>query len=212
MRPRSDVHAACNPAISPYIHRVNPFRVLQFNMQFGQVWDDADPDHAPVKIEATIEEIRRHSADIILLQEVEHARPAGVQDGSAPNYERLRAALSGYDSWFAYPKPDPRELPFGIGLAIFSRTPLHDTFAEDIPSPPIQFDFFGEPKTPTDRLLIGAKTELDGRSLRLLNTHLLAFFMLKTDADAHPEGHAVVPVELRDPQRVALERACTACA
>ena len=37
--------------------RVKPFRVLQFNMQFGQVWDDRDPDHAPVRLEDTIAEI-----------------------------------------------------------------------------------------------------------------------------------------------------------
>ena len=29
------------------------FRVLQFNMQFGQVWDDTWPDRAPVRLEAT---------------------------------------------------------------------------------------------------------------------------------------------------------------
>jgi len=30
------------------------FHILQFNMQFGQVWDERDPDHAPINLEATI--------------------------------------------------------------------------------------------------------------------------------------------------------------
>ncbi len=196
------------------------FRVLQFNMQFGQVWDDRDPDHAPVRLEDAIAEIRRHDADIIQLQEVEHARvpvapdgaaaavveahAAGVETASpagleraAPNYARLREALVGYDSFFSYPRPDPRELPFGIGLAIFSKTPLRETFAEDLPSPPIEFDFYGEKKTPTDRLLIGARTEIGGRELALLNTHLLAFFMLRSDSRAYPEQRRRVAAHLR---------------
>ena len=93
------------------------FRVLQFNMQFGQMWDDTYPDRAPVRIESTLAEIKRHNADIVLLQEVEHGRPGGEQLQPPPNYTRLRAGLEGYDSWFSYPKADPRELPFGIALA-----------------------------------------------------------------------------------------------
>ena len=45
------------------------FRVFQFNMQFGQMWNDIYPDRAPVRLEATLEEIRRHEADIILLRD-----------------------------------------------------------------------------------------------------------------------------------------------
>lgn len=154
------------------------FRVLQFNMQFGQVWDDADPDHAPIELDATIEELRRHDADVILLQEVEQAQPGGLQQQPPPNFTRLRAELPGYNSCFSYPKADPRELPFGIGLAIFSRGPLSDPMRLDLPSPPIEFDFFGNKTTPTDRVFIGAKTILHGREVQLYNTHLLAFFML----------------------------------
>jgi endonuclease/exonuclease/phosphatase family metal-dependent hydrolase len=172
------------------------FRVLQFNMQFGQVWDDTYPDRAPIRLEATLEEIRRHEADIILLQEVEQAMPGGVQFRPPPNYTHLRAELPGYDSWFSYPKSDPRELPFGIGLAFFSRTPLRDMMRMDLPSPPIEFDFFGQKKTPTDRLLIGATTTLAGGELRLLNTHLLAFFMLGTSSQAHPGQRALIAAQL----------------
>ncbi len=172
------------------------FRVLQFNMQFGQIWDDTYPDRAPIRLEASLEEIRRHEADIILLQEVERALPGGVQFQPPPNYTRLREALTGYDSWFGYPKADPRELPFGIGLAIFSRTPLRETTRLDLPSPPIEFDFFGDKKTPTDRLLIGAKTTVAGRELQLMNTHLLAFFMLGSSSAANPVQRTLVAVQL----------------
>src|SRR5581483_12411341 len=101
----------------------------------------------------TLAEIRRHEADFIFLQEVEQARPGGAQPEPPPNFTRLRSALAGYDSFFAYPRTDTRELPFGIGLAVFSKTPLRDTFRCDLPSPPIEFDFNGRKTTPTDRLL-----------------------------------------------------------
>src|SRR5438270_869383 len=133
---------------------MSSFRVLQFNMQFGQIWDDTYPDRAPVRLETTLNEIRSHEADVILLQEVEQALPGGAQFQPPPNYTRLRAEMVGYDSWFSYPKSDPRELPFGIGLAIFSRTPLRDTMRLELPSPPIEFEFFGRKTTPTDRLLV----------------------------------------------------------
>jgi endonuclease/exonuclease/phosphatase family metal-dependent hydrolase len=165
---------------------MNRFRVLQFNMQFGQMWNDVYPDRAPVRIEATLAEIGRHDADIILLQEVEQALPGGKQSNPPPNYTRLRETLKNYDSWFSYPKADPRELPFGIGLAIFSRTALSDTMQQTLPSPPIEFDFLGRKTTPTDRLLIGAKTSLYGRELQLFNTHLLAFFMLGSSSTVNP--------------------------
>ncbi len=162
------------------------FRVLQFNMQFGQVWDDTYPDRAPVRIESTLAEITQHDADIVLLQEVEQGRPGGEQLQPPPNYTRLRAGLCGYDSWFSYPKADPRELPFGIALAIFSRTPLRETMRQELPSPPIEFDFFGKKTTPTDRLLIGAKTTIGGHEVQVFNTHLLAFFMLGSSSTTNP--------------------------
>lgn len=175
---------------------MNTFRVLQFNMQFGQPWDAADPDHAPVDLDATIAEILRHDADIVLLQEVEQAQPGGVQLEPPPNFSRLRQALAGYDGWFAYPKADPRELPFGIGLAIFSRGPLRDQRRLDLPSPPIEFEFHDRRTTPTDRLLIGAKTTVLGRKIEILNTHLLAFFMLGTSSAAHPGQRQQIAGEL----------------
>ncbi|MSU51094.1 MAG: endonuclease [Opitutus sp.] len=175
---------------------MNRFRVLQFNMQFGQIWDDTYPDRAPIRLDATLAEIRSHDADVILLQEVERAMPEGVQIQPPPNYTRLRDKLKGYDGYFGYPKADPRELPFGIGLAIFSRTPLRDMMRLDLPSPPIEFDFFGKTMTPTDRLLIGAKTTVLGHELQLFNTHLLAFFMLGSSSTTNPFQRNLVAEQL----------------
>jgi endonuclease/exonuclease/phosphatase family metal-dependent hydrolase len=176
---------------------MNRFRVLQFNMQFGQGWDAANPDAAPIDLDATVTEIRRHDADIIQLQEVEHAQPNGVQLAVPPHYTELQRALSAYDSYFALPKADPRELPFGVGQAIFSRTPLTGRTRRDLPSPPVHFDFLGEDRTPTDRLLIGARTAIAGRELQLFNTHLLAFFMLKSSSEEHGEQRAILLETLR---------------
>ncbi len=191
--PRVKSRCGHDPAV---ILPMSTFRVLQFNMQFGQVWDDTYPDRAPIRLEATLEEIRRHNADIILLQEVEQALPGGVQFQPPPNYTRLRAELAGYDSWFSYPKADPSELPFGLGLAIFSRTPLRDSMRLDLPSPPIEFEFFGRKTTPTDRVLIGAKTTVLGRELQIFNTHLLAFFMLGSSSTLNPFQRNLVADQL----------------
>ncbi len=176
---------------------MDTFKVLQFNIQFGQSWDDAYPDNAPVNLDLTIGEIRSHKADIVVLQEVEQAQPGGLQVDPPPNFTKLCAALDGYNSFFSYPKADPRELPFGIGLAIFSKTPLRDTFRRDLPSPPVEFEFHGEKRTPTDRLLVGATTTLAGHELRIFNTHFLAFFMLKSSSEEHIGQRTLVVEELR---------------
>ncbi len=173
------------------------FKILQFNMQYGQPWDDTYPDTAPIRIENTIAEIRAHDADIVMLQEVEQTQPGGAQAQPPPHYTRLRAEFPDYDAYFSYPKPDPRELPFGIGLAIFSRSPLREHVCLNLPSPPVEFDFFGEKKTPTDRLLIGATTSVGGRDVRLFNTHLLAFFMLKSSSEVHLDQRRLVEDQLR---------------
>ena len=168
------------------------FRVLQYNMQFGQRWEAERPDHAPIDLEGTIAELRSHAADVILLQEVERAQPGGVQIEPPPHYQRLRAAFPDYHGTFAYPRADPRELPFGIGLAILSRTPLRDVFRLDLPSPAIEFTFEGGMRTPTDRLLVGARTAIAGRDVHLFNTHLLAFFMLNASSEIHGEQRRLV--------------------
>ncbi len=180
------------------------FKVVQFNMQFGQIWDDRDPDHAPIRLEDTIAEIKSHDADIVLLQEVEHARPGNKLVTEPLNYPRLKEAMAGYDSQFSFPRTDHRELPFGIGLAIFSKTPLHDFARVDLPSPPVEFNYEGERRTPTDRLLIRSATTIGGREVTLLNTHLLALFMLNSSSEKYTEQRALVAAELRKMQGPAL--------
>lgn len=175
---------------------MSTFRVLQFNMQFAQGWATEAPHQGEIDLDATIAEIRRHHADIILLQEVERAQPAGEQLHPPPNYTRLRAGLGSLHGWFAYPKSDVRELPFGVGLAILSRTPLRNQTRLDLSSPPVGFEFEGRSLTPTDRLLIGAKTTIHDREVQLFNTHLLAFFMLGTSSKAHPAQRETVVREI----------------
>ena len=172
------------------------FRVVQFNMQFGQGWSNEEPHAGPIDLDATLAELRRHDPDIILLQEVEHAQPGGRQLQPPPNFTRLRAGLPGYDACFSYPPADKRELPFGVGLAVFSRTPLRDFVTVTLPSPAIAFEFEGRTLTPTDRLLIGAKTTVLGHDVQLLDTHLLAFFMLGTSSRQHPGQRERVVQEL----------------
>ncbi len=176
---------------------MNSFKVIQFNMQFGQVWNDADPDGAPIDLQQTIAEIQRHDADIVLLQEVEQALPGGKQADPPKNYTQISQALNAYQGYFSFPKADARELPFGIGLAIFCKTPLYDMFRLELPSPYLEFQFNGETKTPTDRLLIGAKTTIAGHEVQIYNTHLLAFFMLKTSSKIHSEQRRLVLEQLK---------------
>ncbi len=173
------------------------FKVMQFNMQFGQTWDETHPDKAPIDLDLTIEEIRSCNADIVMLQEVEHAQRGGAQIEPPPNYTRLKKELKGYHGYFSYPKADPRELPFGIGLAILSKTPLYDTVRYELPSPPIEFEFEGEIRTPTDRLIIGAKTEVKGHKLQLFNTHLLAYFMLNSSSEEYLEQRDFIIEHIR---------------
>ena len=183
---------------------MSTFKVMQFNMQFGQIWDETDADGAPVNLDLTITEILKQKADIIMLQEVERALPGGKQLDPPPNFTRLKAALKGYHGYFSYPKADPRELPFGIGLAIFSRMPLHDTFCVNLPSPPIEFEFNGRKQTPTDRLLIGAKATTRKHELQLFNTHLLAYFMLNASSEQYPEQRQIVVDQLKSAQGPAV--------
>lgn len=176
---------------------MKPIRVLQFNIQFGQGWDEQDPDNAPIDLDQVMTDIRAQDADLVFLQEVEQALPGGAQIQPPPNFTRLKAALPDYDAAFAYPRADPRELPFGLGLALFSKTPITGVFQENMRSPSVEFDFFGETKTPTDRVLLGANTVIAGREVRLLNTHLLALFMLKSNSQEYPEQRLQIEQHMR---------------
>jgi len=167
-------------------------RILQLNMQFGQVWDYENPDTAPICIEATLETLKRYPADLIFLQEVEQAGPEGQQPQPPKNFERIRALLKDYDAHFVYPPASERELPFGIGLATFSRWPLLESRDTVLPGPPIEFEFEGKITTPTDRVMTESTIEVEGQRIRLINTHLQAFFMIDGSSDDYLEQRNMV--------------------
>lgn len=166
-------------------------------MQFGQAWDPVEPDRAPIRLDDTIAFLRESDADVIFLQEVEQARPGGEQLEPPPHFTRLQAALADYHGVFAYPRRNPDELPFGIALAIFARSALADFTALDLPPAPITFEFDGRVVAPSYRQLIGAKIRVAGRPVRLLNTHLQAFFMINGSSNDHPEQREAVEAVLR---------------
>lgn len=173
------------------------FRLLTFNIQNGQPWDDNDPDNPRVDIDSVGHFLAAQNADIICLQEVERGYDGGRQIEPPPHYNRLKDILSGYDSVFSYPQKNHTEIPFGLGLAIFSKTPLRDFERLDLPAASIEFEFGGKKRHASSRLLIGATTEIDGSRLKILNTHLQAFFMIGALSDAFPDQRNLVEAELR---------------
>jgi hypothetical protein len=174
-----------------------PFRVVTFNMQNGQPWRDDDPFPPVVDVDAVANFLNGLNADIICLQEVERGHDGGMQVDPPPHYMRLKELLTGYDSVFAYPLKNDTELPFGLGLAIFSRTKLTDFHKTDLPSAQLDFVFEGKKRRTSSRLLIEVSTILEGRRLKVLNTHLQAFFMIGDSSDAHPEQRSIVESKLR---------------
>ena len=130
------------------------FRTITFNMQNGQPWDEAAPDNVRIDLEQTAEFLGGQDADVIFLQEVERGFDGGNQIDPPPNYGFLRKHLKGYDSVFAYPVANQTELPFGLGLAIFSKSKLRDFQKTDLPAAGVEFEFEGVWRQPSQRLLI----------------------------------------------------------
>lgn len=170
---------------------------MTFNMQFGQRWDAVEPNKAPINLQDTIDFLKSHPHDIILLQEVEQARPGGEQIQPPPNFTRLQNALEGYHGVFAYPRINPDELPFGIALAVFSRSPISEFSACELPPANVKFHFDGKPKMPSHRQLLRARTVIHGHSLQIFNTHLQAFFMIDATSNDHREQRDLVEQSIR---------------
>lgn len=173
------------------------FTALTFNMQNGQIWDEADPRSETIDLQQTVDFLLGQNADVILLQEVERGYEGGAQYEPPPNYHFLKDRLVGYHGLFGYPRPNPLQIPFGLGQAIFSKTPLHNLLRVELPPPEITFEYAGIERKPSYRLLLGAQTEIDGRTLTLLNTHLQAFFMIKSSSNVHRSQRDLVEEELR---------------
>ncbi len=162
-------------------------RILQFNIQWGMAWNEDEPERGPVNLEHTAAEIRRVKPDVVFLQEVERVPKDRRPRLPPPNFSRLRELLPGFHAEFAYPPADPRELPFGYGLAVFAKTPLSLPVVHHLPAPAIRFPFQGREMEATGRIALECRTEWEGLTIRLLNVHLQAFFIINTSSDAHPE-------------------------
>lgn len=180
------------------------FSTLTFNMQNGQPWDEARPDNTEIDLDQTTAFLLEQDADVIFLQEVERGFDGGSQIQPPPNYAALRKELKGYDSVFAYPAVNETELPFGLGLAIFSKTKIRDFQQRDLPAADVEFEYAGVTRKPSQRLLISAATVIQGRSIRLLNTHLQAYFMIGSTSREHSAQRDVIEAELRSQRGPAI--------
>lgn len=173
------------------------FRISTFNMQNGQPWCDVDPDARRIDLERTASFLQSLEADVLCLQEVEQGHDGGVQIDPPPHFGRLRELLPDYDAVFAYPAINKTEIPFGLGLAIFSRHPLTGFQSHHLPAAPLEFEFAGRLRQASPRLMIEAQTLCAGRMLPVFNTHLQAFFMIGGSSDDHPEQRRIVAERLR---------------
>ncbi len=173
------------------------FTALTLNIQNGEPWTGDEASTPPVDIEGTCRFLASHPVDFLFLQEVEQGYDGGKQVEPPPNYAILNAALSEYESVFAYPQRNPDEIPFGLGLAIFSRWPLKGFWKEDLPAADLTFEFASRKRKPSSRLLIGAEASLPGGNIALLNTHLQAFFMVDSSSNLHPATRDQVERALR---------------
>ena len=172
-------------------------RVVTFNMQNAQPWIDDDPFPTVIDVDGVGAFLNGLNADVICLQEVERGHDGGMQVVPPPNFTRLKDLLPSYDSVFSYPLKNETELPFGLGLAIFSRSKLFDFEKIDLPSAQVEFEFEGKKRRTSSRLLLQAFTRLDGRKVKILNTHLQAFFMIGDSSDSHPAQRNIVEAHLR---------------
>jgi endonuclease/exonuclease/phosphatase family metal-dependent hydrolase len=168
------------------------FTTLTLNIQNGLPWNEVEPDARQIDLRKTADFLKGQDADVVFLQEVEMGHDGGAQIEPPPNFSSLREALPGYDAVFGYPLKNDTELPFGLGLAIFSKTKLENPMRMDLPAPDIEFEFDGTKRKPSSRLLLGATTVFGGSELTLMNTHLQAFFMIGASSTQHREQRDAV--------------------
>ena len=173
------------------------FRVVTFNIQNGESFDDTTCAPPSIDLDRTCQFIKSLAPDIFCLQEVERGWDGGRQVEPPPNYIRLKEVFPNYDSVFSYPIPNDKEIPFGLGLAIFSKTSLRDFEKVHLPAANLEFEFEGKTRQASSRLLIEASTTIEGRDVRLMNTHLQAFFMIAGSSDSHPEQRNIIEERLK---------------
>lgn len=161
-------------------------KAVTFNMQNGEPWTGCDSVGVAPQIDRTLEFLTQTDADFLFLQEVERGKDGGGQEIPPPNFQRITEALPDYCSHFSYPPDNPDELPFGLGVAILSRFPISGRREVVLPAPDLEFEFGGRKRRPSRRVLIEVVAETESGSVRLLNTHLQAFFMVDADPVDHP--------------------------
>lgn len=173
-------------------------KVVTFNLQYGQCWDDADPDHAPIDLDQSVNLLLNQEADLIFLQEVERVDRQLGPLTPPPNFTHLKERLIGYHGAFCYPPEDRDELPFGYGLAIFSKTELYAIEAIPLPAPALEFEFEGRRMRPTQRVMLAARTRISGREVQLFNVHLQSFFIIGKSSDDYPQQRNTVVERLKE--------------
>lgn len=170
---------------------------LTFNMQNGEPWQGEDVWTAPPDIAGTIAFLREHPADFVFLQEVEQGFDGGRRVEPPPHFTALQKALPELSAVFSYPPENSDELPFGIGLALFSRWPILGTRTETLPAADCAFPFEGRMRQPSERSLMVAEAETPGGVITLMNTHLQAYFMIGSSSDSHRGQRDAVEAALR---------------
>lgn len=173
------------------------FRVVTFNIQNGEPFDESNPNCSDQDIIGTCQFLQRLDADLLFLQEVERGVDGGMQVEPPPNYQILKNHFPSHDSVFSYPLKNDTEIPFGLGLAIFSKTPLRDFHKIDLPAADLEFEFAGKRRHASPRLLIEVSTTIDGRDIRLMNTHLQAFFMIGSSSESYLEQRNIIEQRLK---------------
>ncbi len=161
------------------------FSALTFNMQNGEPWTGDEGPAPEPDLAGTIAFLREHPTDFLFLQEVERGLDGGRQLEPPPHFTALQRAFPDLHAVFSYPPINPDELPFGLGLALFSKWPLRDFQRRILPAADIHFEFGGRVRRPSDRILISATAETPLGNITLLNTHLQAFFMIGACGEEH---------------------------
>ena len=105
------------------------FRVVTFNIQNGEPFDESNPNCSDQDIIGTCQFLQQLDADLLILQEVERGFDGGMQVEPPPNYQILKNHFPNHDSVFSYPLKNDTEIPFGLGLVFFPVSKLFEYYS-----------------------------------------------------------------------------------